>query len=217
MQKILFIGNSFTFFNDMPNSIFAPLCKASGLDVEVCQVTVGGHSLIEYAKGDSDMDVKARELLLSGEFSAAVLQDQSNMPVSDFPRSMRGATLLAELAKRSNTPVYLYQTWGYKDGKHGIERFGGTTEAMAHGLKAAYTKIGCEIGARLCPVGDAMLDVYKQNVTELYDPDGYHPSRDGSTIAALVIFESIFGFSPTLTPDIKKELAAASHKALANV
>ena len=38
MQKqysILFIGNSMTYFHDMPTAIFEPMAKAVGIDVTV--------------------------------------------------------------------------------------------------------------------------------------------------------------------------------------
>ena len=44
-MKILFIGNSATYFNDMPTAIFAPMCEAAGYDVEVTAITKGGYCL----------------------------------------------------------------------------------------------------------------------------------------------------------------------------
>ena len=45
LMKILFIGNSATYFNDMPTAIFAPMCEAAGYDVEVTAITKGGYCL----------------------------------------------------------------------------------------------------------------------------------------------------------------------------
>ena len=43
MKKIsvLFVGNSYTYFNDMPH-MFAEICRSSGADVEVTMLTHGG-------------------------------------------------------------------------------------------------------------------------------------------------------------------------------
>ena len=34
-KSILFIGNSYTFYNDMPTAIFAPMAEAAGLPLDV--------------------------------------------------------------------------------------------------------------------------------------------------------------------------------------
>ena len=39
--NILFIGNSYTYFSDLP-TLFSSLCAANGQDVRVDSVTCGG-------------------------------------------------------------------------------------------------------------------------------------------------------------------------------
>ena len=43
-MKVLFIGNSYTFFNDMPNML-AALAAENGYSVSVDSVTKGGRKL----------------------------------------------------------------------------------------------------------------------------------------------------------------------------
>ena len=43
-MRILFIGNSHTYFNDMPH-LCAELLRAAGKDVEVTMLTRGGETL----------------------------------------------------------------------------------------------------------------------------------------------------------------------------
>ena len=45
MKNILFIGNSYTYYSDMPEKIFLPMAEAAGLDCAVTAVTVGGCTL----------------------------------------------------------------------------------------------------------------------------------------------------------------------------
>ena len=40
--KVLFVGNSYTYFNEMPKTIFYRLAAEAGYDVEVTQITKGG-------------------------------------------------------------------------------------------------------------------------------------------------------------------------------
>ena len=45
-MKILFIGNSYTYFNDMP-TLFSRLCGCNGKQAQVFSVTKGGRKLHE--------------------------------------------------------------------------------------------------------------------------------------------------------------------------
>ena len=47
-MKILFIGNSYTYFNDM-EKIFEALCRENEKDVEALRITGGGRKMIQYA------------------------------------------------------------------------------------------------------------------------------------------------------------------------
>ena len=40
-MRVLFIGNSHTFFNDMPNT-FAEICRRNGVDMQVTMLAHGG-------------------------------------------------------------------------------------------------------------------------------------------------------------------------------
>ena len=46
--KVLFIGNSHTYYNDMPN-IFKGIAKADGIDCEVSSITSAGYKLSQFA------------------------------------------------------------------------------------------------------------------------------------------------------------------------
>ena len=43
-MKILFIGNSYTYFNDMPG-LFEKECEKNGVTADVDSVTAGGYRL----------------------------------------------------------------------------------------------------------------------------------------------------------------------------
>ena len=64
--NILFIGNSYTYYNEMPD-ILEKLAKENGKDVRVFSVTCGGHKLWEYAHGDDEYTAKIDELIKKTE------------------------------------------------------------------------------------------------------------------------------------------------------
>lgn len=47
MHERLFIGNSYTYYNDMPK-LFETLCRENGKDVTAYSVTKGGRELRRY-------------------------------------------------------------------------------------------------------------------------------------------------------------------------
>ena len=93
----------------------------------------------------------------------------------------------------------MYATWGYRQNHPSIGSYGGTTAKMEANLRAAYTKIANEIGAEVAHVGKAFTYTYTNHPSiELYLTDLYHPSQAGSTLAAYVIFATIFNYDPRL-------------------
>jgi hypothetical protein len=78
--SILFIGNSFTFYNDMPG-IFAALAEAGGHQVKVETAAVGGYTLADHVK-----DKRTMETLQSHAWDYVVLQEQSSTPLDPQAR-----------------------------------------------------------------------------------------------------------------------------------
>ncbi len=50
-MRTLFIGNSHTFYNDMPN-IFKEICKENGIDMQVAMLTKGGMGFDYHAENE---------------------------------------------------------------------------------------------------------------------------------------------------------------------
>ena len=56
-MKILFIGNSYTYFNDMPR-LLEQLMRDNGIDVTVDSVTKGGRKLFENLQANDENSEK---------------------------------------------------------------------------------------------------------------------------------------------------------------
>lgn len=61
-MNILFIGNSYTFYNNMP-LLFEKLCMENGHDVVVNSVTHNGHKLYEFVD-NNDQYTKQLDTLI---------------------------------------------------------------------------------------------------------------------------------------------------------
>ena len=73
--RVLFIGNSFTFVNDLPHQL-VNIARSLGKEVEVANSTIGGCTTY-YQRAETD--ARTAELL-EQEWDYIVLQSYSNLP-----------------------------------------------------------------------------------------------------------------------------------------
>lgn len=195
-MNILFIGNSYTYYNDMP-ALFERLAKENGLDVSVWSVTKGGRKLIEYTNCDDTVTVALNALLSERRYDAVVLQEQSLLPLRDWDLFFAGLSHVIKQADGRADRLVLYATWGRKEGSKDLSALNLTTEQMAVQLEAAYSRAAAQFNADLSPVGMNFLTVYQAHPDiELYDPDCSHPSYLGSCLSSLTHYRTIFGQLP---------------------
>jgi hypothetical protein len=194
--KILFIGNSFTFFNDMPTKYFQKICGSAGYNVSVEEITNGGHYLSEFADTSDEYGKKVDKALRENKYDIVILQEQSGCPIADQSRFFGGVRDLAKKVKDNGAELYLYETWGYKEGYSKLISHGGSTKIMEMKLRAAYTAIAEEVGAEVILAGVSMLDIHTQGKIEVYKDDLFHPSVKGSVLVAYTIFAKVFMEDP---------------------
>ena len=81
--KVLFVGNSFTYYNDMPEVYFKKAAEADGYDVIVTAVTRGGAYLYQHADQDNEQGKRLRQEIRGVHYDVAVIQEQSLNPIKD--------------------------------------------------------------------------------------------------------------------------------------
>ena len=203
--RVLFIGNSFTFFNDLnqPNGLFAKMAKNAGYEgVRVSSVYRGGYYLHQFLDRSDNYGKQVLDLLESDrKYDIVVIQEQSNNAIAnpgDFYDSCRE---FKKLVDRNGGELWLYSTWGYKSGRPELPRFGSSTEDMEMKLRAAYTAIAEELDVGIVYAGAAITRAAAQNPSiDVYDADLLHPSPAGSYLIGCTLFGTIFGVDPlTLT------------------
>ncbi len=193
-MRILFIGNSYTYYNSMPD-IFAALAKDSGKDVQVDAVTKGGGCLIENIESADEYREKIAALKDVTDYDILILQEQSYTPISDRECFERGVISLSNWIAPKR--CILYATWGRKTGAPLLKELGLSSLGMTLALEMAYTGIANKIGADVAYVGRAFAAVGATHAElELYNNDGSHPSYTGSVLAALVLYKAVFGEMP---------------------
>jgi hypothetical protein len=220
--NILFIGNSYTHYNDMPEQIFAKIMNAAGYKANVTRVTKGGWYLIDSAKSSDEVGAKVDSAFKARNYDFVVLQEQSTCPAATPEKFYTGVRNLAEKIKAEGATPILYGTWGRKAGHSVLKENGWTNESMTWMISAAYEAIGAELGIDVAYAGLAFFDVYNNNKNiNLYDDDLTHPNATGSYLAAMTIFAKITGVDPTtvdynanITNDAAAILKEAARKAV---
>lgn len=76
-MRVLFIGNSHTYFNDMPQ-IFAEICRRNGIGTDVTMITHGGMGWDFHEK-----EPEVRFNIRYGGYDAVVLQHTAH-PMGDL-------------------------------------------------------------------------------------------------------------------------------------
>ena len=189
--SVLFVGNSYTYFNDMPKTSFVKEAEAAGVKVNVTAVTKGGWYLSKYADAEDEYGKRLREVIKGKRYDYAVLQEQSLCPVKDEERFSFGVGALKELIDAER--FILYATWGRNEGSPDLTALGMTRAEMTERLSEAYNRAAEKYGMTVAEVGRAFLEYPDRDA--LYDADASHPSAIGSEIAAKVIFDAM-GVSP---------------------
>lgn len=210
-MKVLFIGNSFTFVNDLP----AMLEKLSDGGITYGKVLRGGAYLKWFADPEHDLGVQVREKAAE-KWDAVILQDQSFNPARDKDDCVNQTKILSGLFPE--TPVFMYQTWAYRDGSEKLKNTGLTYDEMKEKLYDAYRAAAESVNGRRVPVGYGFAEVKRiAPEVDLYTEDDYHPSPAGTYLAACLFYMALTGKSCEELPVINEldEDTAAILKAAA--
>ena len=210
--RVLFLGNSLTAANDLPEMVVA-LGRARGVSIEYGAFTPGGYSL-----EDHWVD-QGRELLAAGDWDAVVMQQgPSALPESQV-LLRQWATRWADEARTYGTTPALYTVWPEAYRSYALPT---VVESYRDAARASRSL--------LLPAGDAWREAWRRNrKLRLYGDDGFHPSTTGTYLASLVIYAGLTKTSPvglprtlqtprfkvTISPKASRTLQQAARIALA--
>ena len=178
-MRILMLGNSFTYYNDMP----AMLAEITG--AEVVQNTRGGARLKEQLSPNSKTGAKTREALENEFWDYVVLQEYSNGPIRFRNAFLKNVKKLCTWIRSEGATPILYATWAYQKDSQDMADMGMSYDEMAQGLQEAYQKAASQNHALIAEVGKRFYEL--ADIQELYAEDGKHPNEAGSRLAAETI------------------------------
>ena len=183
--KVLFLGNSHTYMNDMPELFSYVYEKTTRHKAESVMLAFSGRKLEWHLKEYMTL----RYNLLYGKYDYCIIQ-QAAHPFPKEEETLKDCKKIIELCKKANTLSVLYMTWAEKDHPENQQKMIDT-----------YTKVAKETGAFLAPIGIVWKNVQnKFPEIELYYKDGSHASPYGVLLISSVIVKTISGYNPSF-PD----------------
>ena len=189
--RVLFIGNSYTSFNGGIDKAMEALSPS----IETVRVAADGFTLEDHWN-----DGNALRRIRQGDWSHVVLQEQSQLPVIARESFFRFSRQFDAEIRETGAKTVLLMTWERPDSI-------GAGVNTAN-LASAYNSVGTELGALVAPVGLAFArSLHTRPDLALYSTDG-HPTREGTYLAACVLYGSISGETPVGSRHSGKGLTA---------
>ncbi|MGE0529647.1 MAG: SGNH/GDSL hydrolase family protein, partial [Bdellovibrionales bacterium] len=170
---MLFIGNSYTFYNKLPRMV-GELAKAAGERPLVYEEeTPGGWSFKKHWESG-----KAVEKIREKKWDVVILQNHSLGALQARKDMFFYGRKLKEAIDKQGAKTLLYMTWARQNKPE-------TQKEIA----SAYVQLGKELGAEVAPVGLAWQKVLQtKDKIALHIQDKSHPTKAGSYLAACVIY-----------------------------
>ncbi len=179
MTRILMLGNSFIFTNDLPSML------ASLTGAEVVAHTRGGARQAEQLNPKTQMGARTRKALEEEKWDYVILQEMSNAPAMTKDKFLETAAALChKIYENGATPVF-YATWAYQKGSDKMNSMPFDYDEMYRLMYAAYHEAAKQNHALIADVGQAFYEESEKR--NLYAEDGCHPNMAGTELAAKIL------------------------------
>jgi len=205
--SVLFVGNSYTFCNDLPGTI-GYLLGSQGVGFRIGRYLKGGATLRQHwAHNLGQADQRDREqhpeatfedwkgrfdrLLEEGPWDWMVLQGNSRDTLMDWGFEDAAALWCEKVrAESPGTRVLFFLTWARRNRPRDQET-----------ITRAYREVARENDALLAPVGEAWRAAMEARPgLVLHVEDDSHPAPLGSYLAACVFYAPLSGETPVGLP-----------------
>lgn len=199
--SVLFIGNSMTYFHDMPAAIFEPMAKAAGYDVTVRSITAGGRFLWENLEKEDETALAVKAALApdkAGQYDFVVLQEGMPDLYTRTEKFHSAVRTLSGMIRDLGAKPALYARMGNQKGNPELPDDPACTyENVYRAIVEAHEAMSRELDIPVAWAVKAVYDLNEQGVDmDLYFEDRSHPGYAGSYIAALCVLAVVFDADP---------------------
>jgi hypothetical protein len=173
---ILFVGNSLTYANDLPQTV-AHIAKLKGLNIKVETLALPNYALIDHLS-----DGKLQTMIATKKYNYVIVQQGPSSQPEGREMLLEAAPKIKELCTANGAQLAFYMVWPAHDNYYNFD-----------GVIRNYTEAATMTNSILCPVGTVWKEyIDRTNDLSYYGSDLFHPSLKGTQVAAEVIFDSIF-------------------------
>jgi len=183
--RVLFIGNSLTYYNDLPGTV-AGIATAAGDTIQVEMVAKPGYALIDHLTNSGEAESAIRR----GGWAFVVLQQgPTTLPVNRDSLIL-WTRMFDPIIRSVGARPALFMVWPPAGKPSDFDAVRISFQAAADTVHGVFL-----------PAGVAWQDAWQDDATlPLYGPDGYHPSPLGTYLAALTIYERLTGHDARKVP-----------------
>ncbi len=174
--RLLFIGNSLTYTNDLPGMVDSIASVVEAGSVEVESITYPNFGLTEHRlRGEADSAIRA------GGWTLVILQQgPSSLPESRI-QIVAEARWYAAVAAEAGVPLAFLMVWPDR-----------SRLAFFDDVALSYKLAADSTGSLLLPAGEAWRAAWRRDSTlQFFGKDGFHPEPLGTYLAALVIVDRL--------------------------
>ena len=183
-HQILFIGNSFTYFNGGIDQHLFQLAASHNppLPLNVASQTFPDQNLKGHYRAQA-----TKKALHQQQWDVVILQGYGTEPIHDLRQEefREFAQLLDREIQRAGAKTVFFMTWAYRN-----------KPKMTEQLRNAYVTSGNALEALVVPVGLAWERVLRARPTAFLYSDAIHPTLQGTYLSACIFYASLFGESP---------------------
>ncbi len=205
--RVLFIGNSFTYMNDVP-TLVQGLATAAGYQLKFVMHAPGGISVGDVAQGTSAHmnNPIVFDLIRSDNWDFVTLQDNQGRFIygnCTFPNTTVSKVIEGHIKIKDSVQYYhpcahmlWFAGWGPKTGYSGVST---TAEGLIDNIYYNYQCLRDTAGEIIAPIGKAWeRERGELPLIDLWGPDQTHESLAGAYLTAAVIFTSIYRINTEL-------------------
>lgn len=180
--KVLIIGNSLTYENNLPALLEALADSAGVEDLYVQSVAYPNYAIEDhYTQGDAIREIR------KGGWRYVVMQQGPSALLSSREHLVYWAGVMAAEIRAVNAIPAFYAVWPDRSRSFDFD-----------GVQTSYDLAATTTNGALIPAGEAWRAAWRLDANlPLYGADGFHPSLQGTYLAALVMLKL---FYPTLSP-----------------
>jgi hypothetical protein len=183
-RRILFVGNSYLYTQDIPGIVQALADSAGGDKVAVATLAGPDMALIDHWNNGS-----AKREIARGGWEWVVLQQGPSSVEVNRDTLRLAAALMAGEANKVSAKTALFSAWPTSNRLQDFPR-----------AIESYQLAATDVSGIFLPVASSWLGAWSRDANVLLYADGLHPSIAGAYLSSLVVYGRLLGKTTTGLP-----------------